>query len=180
MESITYFGILAGAFLEGELAYFGVLEAVRRGIFPLREAILVFFIGTYATDWGYYLVGKYLGTRFLAHRPKLMQRTQFLRGAVAKNPLFWLLTYRFIYGWRIVLPLLFGLGGISPWLFLVTSLLSVVCWLGVYGALFQQYAKGLEAHFQSGQAVWMVFVAILLLLGIRWLIRRWVLPGRAR
>ena len=46
-----------------------------------------------------------------------------------------LFVYRFMYGFRIVLPALFGVRGIPPWKFGLFSLIATSVWVAIFGTL---------------------------------------------
>jgi membrane protein DedA with SNARE-associated domain len=48
---------------------------------------------------------------------------------------FLLLTYRFMYGFRVVLPLLFGLSGVKPLRFAFYSLTGTALWISFFTVL---------------------------------------------
>ena len=64
-----------------------------------------------------------------------------------------LLSYRFIYGFRIVLPLLFGVRKLSRNHFLWFSLVSTSIWMSVYGWIGYYFTTWLLEQLKSGNVV---------------------------
>lgn len=162
MNPLAYLSIFAGAALEGELVYISAIQAARAGYVDLTGAIIAFFLGTFCTDWFYFLTGRKQGRRFFERNEKLQRQAARIEHLMARHGTLLLLSYRFIYGFRIVLPLLFGMSSISRQRFLWFSLLSTSIWVSVYGWIGYYFTHWLLEQLKSGRVLILVLVLFFL------------------
>ncbi|MBK9487336.1 MAG: DedA family protein [Haliscomenobacter sp.] len=153
MNPIGYLGIFVGAFLEGEVVYISAIQAARAGYVDFYGAIATFFLGTFFTDWFYFLTGRRQGRHYLERSEKLQRKAAQIDQLMYKHGTLLLLSYRFIYGFRIVLPLLFGVSKLSIKRFLGFSLLSTSIWMSVYGWIGYYFTTWLMEQLKSGRGV---------------------------
>lgn len=153
MNLVAYLSIFAGAALEGELVYISAIQAARAGYVDLAGAIAAFFLGTFCTDWFYFLTGRKQGRRYLERNEKLQLKAAKIDHLLARHGTLLLLSYRFIYGFRIVLPLLFGASKLSSRRFLLFSLLSTSIWVAVYGWVGYYFTNWLLEQLKSGRVL---------------------------
>ena len=150
MNLVAYLSIFAGAVLEGELVYISAIQAAQAGYVDLYGAIAAFFLGTFCTDWFYFFTGRKQGRRYLERSEKLQLKAARIDHLLARYGTLLLLSYRFIYGFRIVLPLLFGASKLSSRRFLLFSLLSTSIWVTVYGWVGYYFTHWLLEQLKSG------------------------------
>lgn len=177
MNPLAYLSIFAGAALEGELVYISAIQAARAGYVDLVGAIIAFFLGTFCTDWFYFLTGRKQGRRFFERNEKLQRQAARIEHLMARYGTLLLLFYRFIYGFRIVLPLLFGMSSISRQRFLWFSLLSTSIWVGVYGWIGYYFTQWLIEQLKSGRVLILVLGVTLLVVLIA-LIKRYLFKAK--
>ena len=156
MNLVAYLSIFAGAVLEGELVYISAIQAAQAGYVDLYGAIAAFFLGTFCTDWFYFLTGRKQGRRYLERNEKLQLKAAKIDHLLARYGTLLLLSYRFIYGFRIVLPLLFGASKLNSRRFLLFSLLSTSIWVSVYGWIGYYFTSWLLEQLKSGRVLILV------------------------
>ncbi len=146
--SLAYLGVLTGTFLEGELTLISAAIAVHMGHIQMPGVILMAILGVQLTDWFHFLLGRYVGKKFLEGRPKTARKIKRVNRWIDRYPYRVLLSYRFMYGFRTVLPVAIGLSSISLSRFAVFSLLSAVLWACIYTALGYFLGSYILPHFQ--------------------------------
>ena len=99
-----------------------------RGVFDAPYTILAGFAGSFISDWLYYIVGRLNGRYFIAKRPALHARLVPVQTFFETHKLQILLTYRFLYGFRVIIPLIIGMSTVRPVQFLVYSVVSGMLW----------------------------------------------------
>lgn len=156
MNLVAYLSIFAGAVLEGELVYISAIQAAQAGYVDLYGAIAAFFLGTFCTDWFYFFTGRKQGRKYLERNEKLQIKAARIDHLLARYGTLLLLSYRFIYGFRIVLPLLFGASKLSSRRFLLFSLLSTSIWVAVYGWIGYYFTNWLLEQLKSGRVLILV------------------------
>lgn len=166
MNPLAYLSIFAGAALEGELVYISAIQAARAGYVDFYGAIAAFFVGTFCTDWFYFLTGRKQGRRFFERNEKLQQQAARIEHLMARHGTLLLLAYRFIYGFRIVLPLLFGMSTLPKQRFFWFGLLSTSIWMTVYGWIGYYFTHWLLEQLKSGRVLILVLVIFFLVAAI--------------
>ena len=134
-ESLGYLGAFIGAIFEGEIAIVASLQATHVVYTNFYGILLAGFLGTISMDWFLYLNGRYNGRNYLNKRPKLQVRLDKMNLYMDRYTNWLLFFYRFMYGFRIALPLLFGLNSIPIRKFAIYSLISTVLWISLLGVL---------------------------------------------
>ena len=142
----AYLAQFVGMLLEGEISLIAASIAVYQGILTMPGVLIVALIGTQLTDWSHFWMGKYAEKKILSKKPKLAQKVQRVSQYIDKYPYFFLVVYRFIYGFRTVLPIAIGLSKISKSTFAVFSLISTIIWACFYAALGYYFGETVQPH----------------------------------
>lgn len=128
---VAEYGLLAIAadcYLEGEsVLLLGGLGA-QQGLLPLPAVIGAGVAGAVFGDQLYFHIGRRVGLPALAARPRL---ERFVRAAsrwIDERGAWFLVGFRFLYGMRIVSPLLLGTGSVSLARFSAWNLLGATVW----------------------------------------------------
>ena len=144
LDLLKYLSVAIGAFLEGEIAYITAIQAGVAGQLRWPVMLAFFFMGTHLADWVYFLLGRTQGIAFLNRSPRLQKQAQHFQGWLMRYQLLMLLSYRFIYGFRVVLPAMFGIAQIPPRRFALMSVLGTLIWMGTYGLWFVRHWLSLD------------------------------------
>ncbi len=169
LESLGYFGAFLGAILEGEILLLAFLQSVRLGYLHLPGVALGFYLGTLTADWSFFLAARRQGRLYLQRFPKLQHRFEQGEVLMEKSRLWLLLGYRFLWGFRIVLPILFGLSSLPTLRFMLISAIMTLIWLSLYIYLGLFFSELLLAHLPTiaSRAPW-VLGAILIVGVLLW------------
>lgn len=141
LSQYGYLAVLVGSLLEGEtvlvLAGFGS----HQGYLSLPLVILLACIGGVLGDQFFFFLGRHYGTTLLARFPRLAARAQPVNKLIEHHHTRLIFGVRFMYGLRIVGPLMLGMSQVSTWRFVVFNLLGAVVWASLFsgaGYLFGQ------------------------------------------
>ncbi|MBL7849274.1 MAG: DedA family protein [Cyclobacteriaceae bacterium] len=134
LHQYGYLALAIGTFLEGETAILVASSLVYSGIFGGVETVFFGFFGSFLGDWMYYLIGRLNGTYFVERRPKLKLRLDPARRFFETHRFQVLISYRFLYGLRAVLPIMIGLTGVRPFHFLAFSVAAGLLWASLVSA----------------------------------------------
>ena len=135
LESFGYFGVFLGAVLEGEVLLISALQTARLGFLNFNLVLLFGFLGATCTDWTLFLLGRHQGQAFLEKNAHLMPKIRKMDQKLQRYGNWLLLFYRFMYGFRIVLPVVFGLSSLHVRRFALVSFLSTLLWIILLGTL---------------------------------------------
>lgn len=120
--------VLFGAFFEGEtvIVLAGVL--CHQGILPFETTVVAAAIGAFAGDQTGFYLGRRYGSRVLSRFHGLAQEADKIRPLLVSKSDWIAFGCRFVYGTRIVAPMLLGANGYPPGRFALINLLSVALW----------------------------------------------------
>jgi membrane protein DedA with SNARE-associated domain len=154
LDEYGYLALVVGTFLEGETAILVASSLIYHGLFEFPFTVLAAFFGSFISDWIYYLIGRLNGKYFLAKRPKLAAKVEPVTRFFNQHKLQILFSYRFLYGFRVIIPLVVGLSGIRPASYLFYSVVTGLMWATLVsttgywvGRLLNLQAKVFEENF---------------------------------
>jgi len=128
LQRYGYIALSAGTFLEGEAAILVASSLVVSGLFKIPFTVFFGFFGSFLSDWVYFLIGRLNGKYFLDRRPKLKEKFQPVQNFFKNHRLQILVSYRFLYGFRIIIPVMLGMSDVRPIRFLGYSLVAGLLW----------------------------------------------------
>ena len=135
LEQYGYLALLIGTFFEGETAILVASSLIHRDVFDAIPTILIGFSGSFISDWLYYLIGKLNGKYFLGRRPKLKAKLEPIQMLLRRHQTQILFSYRFLYGFRVIIPLVIGMSHIRPIQYLFYSVTSGLIWATTVGTV---------------------------------------------
>jgi membrane protein DedA with SNARE-associated domain len=121
---------MVGTFFEGETAIILSSSLIYKGMFDVLPTVFFAFAGSFISDWIYYLIGRLNGKWFIDKRPKLQAKVRPVTNFFQRNQIQILFTYRFLYGFRVIIPLIIGMSSIKPVKYLFFTIVSGLIWAG--------------------------------------------------
>lgn len=123
-----YWIVLGGALIEGEAIV--ILSGVfaSEGLMNLYLVMFLAFIGTLISDQSLYYFGRWRGKKFLRKHPNLKPKVRRTMAYLRKNDVTFILANRFIYGLRIVGPIIIGTTGVNVRKFSTYNVLAAAIW----------------------------------------------------
>jgi membrane protein DedA with SNARE-associated domain len=106
-----YAAILAGTFLEGETVLLAGGAMAHRGLLSLPWVIACAFAASFAGDQLWFWLKRRYGPRALERRPGWAAPAERVRGWLQRFGAAFVLAFRFIYGIRVLTPVLLGASG---------------------------------------------------------------------
>ena len=128
IDAYGYLAVAIGALLEGEtvLALAGL--AAHRGYLDFKAVVAVALVCGFAGDQFYFYIGRYRGAQILARFPDAQERAHRFDALLAKWHAPLIVLIRFMYGFRIIGPVLLGMGRVPAWKFFFYNLLGAAIW----------------------------------------------------
>jgi membrane protein DedA with SNARE-associated domain len=159
IHKIGYLALLVGTFFEGETSLLVASALSSSGATVFFYVVFFGFLGSFLSDWLYFLIGRINGRYFVDRRPSLKEKLVPVNLFFQSNRIQLLLSYRFLYGFRIVIPLMIGMTNIRAVQFLFFSSLSGLVWATFVSSIgyFIGYYFELDSTFFKEQ---LVFIAI--------------------
>jgi membrane protein DedA with SNARE-associated domain len=145
IDTYGYLAVFIGAFLEGEtiLALAGL--AAYRGYLDFRAVVIVALIAGFLGDQVYFFLGRHKGKEILARFPNWEERAHRFDAMLARWHAPLIVGIRFMYGFRIVGPILLGMGRVPAWKFVFYNFIGAAIWAPLIAGLGYLFGSALEA-----------------------------------
>lgn len=145
IDSYGYLAVFVGAFLEGEtiLALAGL--AAYRGYLDLWMVIAVATFAGFIGDQFYFFLGRFNGERMFVRFPHARERAHRFDAMLARWHAPLIVAIRFMYGFRIVGPMLLGMGRVPAWKFMVFNFIGAALWAPLIAGVGYFFGTILEA-----------------------------------
>lgn len=130
-----YLAVFIGSILEGETFLLMAALAASYGFLDLGAVILLAYLGSLVGDLIFFFLGRLKGLRFLDKRPHWQVRAGKVFRGLSRHRVKVLFLYRFVYGFRGVTPLVFGLTGMPVWHFFRVVVLTALVWAIITGGV---------------------------------------------
>ncbi|EAA8472626.1 DedA family protein [Salmonella enterica subsp. enterica] len=176
---ITHYGYTAlviGSMAEGETITLLGGVAAHQGLlkFPLVAAAVA--LGGMMGDQLLYLLGRCYGGKILRRFPRYHTKIRRAQKMIQRHPYLFVIGTRFMYGFRVVGPLLIGASRLPPKIFLPLNIVGALIWALLFttlgylgGEVIAPWLHDLDQHLRHG--VWLI-LAIVLVVGVRWWLKR--------
>ncbi len=128
VQNWGYQAVFLGSLIEGESIILTASAMARLGHLSIYKVGIIAFIGTLIADQGLYFVGRYYGESIFTRLPKLKEKSARAFTLLHKYDVAFIIACRFIYGIRIVSPIVIGTAGVSPARFMPLNFLSALIW----------------------------------------------------
>ncbi|EAM7070957.1 DedA family protein [Salmonella enterica subsp. indica] len=176
---ITHYGYAAlviGSMAEGETVTLLGGVAAHQGLlkFPLVAAAVA--LGGMMGDQLLYLLGRCYGGKILRRFPRYHTKIRHAQKMIQRHPYLFVIGTRFMYGFRVVGPLLIGASRLPPKIFLPLNIVGALVWALLFttlgylgGEVIAPWLHDLDQHLRHG--VWLI-LAVVLVVGVRWWLKR--------
>jgi len=134
--------------------------------------VVVAFFGSYAGDQLWYFLGRKHGRKLLARKPRWQLMGDKALEHIRKHPDIWVLSFRFVYGLRTVMPVAIGLSGYPPGRYLLLNGIGAAIWAIALATAAYHFGAVLEGLLGSVKKYELWVLGALLVLGVCLWIRR--------
>jgi membrane protein DedA with SNARE-associated domain len=173
---LPYLGLCGGILLEGESFLLAASISAHYGYMNIYIIIALTIICTQISDWFWFLTGRKGGYTLIQKRPKIQKRIEFIYRFIDKYPYQVLFFYRFLYGFRSIMPLVLGTSRVKTRHFLIFGLTGTFVWSIQFALLGYYFGSVIQAHLQTIKKFQHLFIypilLALIIIVILFLIRR--------
>jgi len=128
IQTWGYLAVLLGSMVEGESVILTASFLAAQGYMSISYIMIIAFLGTLFADQGLFFVGHYYGASFLERFPKFNKAASRAFALLQKWGTIYILVFRFIYGVRIISPLVIGASGIPIRRFVILNFIAAIIW----------------------------------------------------
>lgn len=166
IASYGYLALFIGTFLEGETILVLAGIAAHAGYLELPWVILTAFVGSLSGDQLCFFLGRRYGKAWLAKSPLWQARAERAHKLTERHHDWIILTFRFFYGLRNVIPFSLGMSRVSVPRFVLLNAIGAFVWaivLGTGGYLLGAAAETVLSDVKHYQILALVIVALVAL-----------------
>ena len=130
-----YAALLIGSLAEGETVTLLGGVAAHQGLLKFPLAVLAVALGGMIGDQVLYLFGRRFGNRALRRFSRHQKKIDRAQGLILRYPVWCIIGTRFMYGFRVIGPLLIGASRVPPKLFIPLNILGAFIWALIFTTL---------------------------------------------
>ena len=123
-----YLVTFAWTFVEGESCVLCAGFAAAQGLLNAPLLLLAAWLGSFCGDQCYFWIGRTVGLKLLARRPRWRARVDKVLAVLRRYDAWFILTFRFIYGVRNFSSFTIGISGVGWLRFLILNLIAALIW----------------------------------------------------
>lgn len=172
-----YLALLIGCLAEGETFTLLGGIAAHEGLLHYGGVLLAAMVGGTLGDQILFWVGRRWGAKILRRFGKHRDKIAKAKRLIQRRPSLFVIGVRFMYGFRLIGPVIIGASRLKPLKFFVLNLVGAALWslifvtLGYFaGEVVTPWLHKLDQHFKH--LLWLI-AALVFALILRWFIRRW-------
>lgn len=128
IASYGYLAVFVGTLLEGETILIAAGFVAHRGLLEWPLVVLVAILGATLGDLLAFLLGRWKGEALIERFPALARRKPRIHDLLERHDVIFILTVRFLYGFRIAGPLIMGSSRVPLLRFAVLNLAGATLW----------------------------------------------------
>jgi len=180
IDSYGYVAVFVGAFLEGEtiLALAGL--AAYRQYLDFTTVVVIAMIAGFAGDQFYFWLGRRKGQQILARFPDAQARADRFDALLARWHAPLIVALRFMYGFRILGPVMLGMGRCGAWKFVAWNLVGACVWAPLIAGLGFAFGAMLESVLQDLEHAEVAAVALIAAIALAAVLAHHLRERRAR
>ncbi|WP_039058666.1 DedA family protein [Enterobacter sp. Bisph1] len=167
-----YAALVIGSVAEGETITLLGGVAAHQGLLRFWLVVISVALGGMIGDQLLYLVGRRYGTKILRRFSRHREKIHHAQSLIRRHPYLFVIGSRFMYGFRIIGPLLIGTSRLRPKIFLPLNILGAIVWallfttLGyVGGEVIGPWLHQFDQHVKHW--IWLIIAVVLVFL-LRW------------
>lgn len=179
LEHYGYLAVFVGTFVEGESMLLLGGYAAHMGYLSLPWVFAAAYVAAVASDQLYFRLGRRFGHQLLVRRPRLRSKVAIALMIVERHGTLSVFATRFLWGFRIALPVAIGMSSMPAHRYLALNLVAGALWSTVVGSIGFGSAQLLSFAIADLQRYEHQIIVALVLLALAVLLLRWW-PRRTR
>lgn len=172
-----YLALLIGCIAEGETCTLLGGVAAHEGLLHFSGVVLAAMVGGIIGDQLLFWLGRRYGTRILRRFSKHQETIGKAKRLIQKHPSLFVIGVRFMYGFRIVGPIIIGTSRLKPLRFFILNVIGAALWalifvsLGYFaGQIVAPWLHKIDQHLKP--LLWLA-AAVIFGIVLRYIIRHW-------
>jgi membrane protein DedA with SNARE-associated domain len=173
VDAYGYWAVAIGSFLEGETVLALAGFAAFRGYLDFYLVCVVAGLCGFAGDQVYFFLGRYRGAKMLARFPNFHERAQKFDALLERYHAPLIVALRFMYGFRILGPVMLGMGRVPSWKFMLYNFIGAAIWAPLVAGVGYLFGNVLHSVLHDLKKVEIYAFGAVLLVGVGLFIFHW-------
>lgn len=177
IEQYGYVALFLGCLAEGETFTLLGGVAAHEGLLHYGLVILVAMAGGILGDTALFFLGRYYGANILKKFKKHQKQIDKANRLIRKKPVLFVIGVRFMYGLRIIGPIIIGSSRLKPQKFMLLNVIGAMLWAVIFvslgyvgGQVIAPWLHKLDHHIK--QIFWVALIVALVWGARIWFKRR--------
>lgn len=171
-----YAALIIGSIAEGETVTILGGVAAHQGLLKFSLVVISVALGGMIGDQLLYLLGRQFGGKLLRRFSRQKARIRKAQRMIQRRPYLFVIGTRFMYGFRVIGPVLIGASRLPPKVFLPLNIFGALLWALIFttlgylgGEAIGPWLHHLDQHVKH--LVWLVLVVVLVA-GVHWWLKQ--------
>lgn len=144
VSTYGYMGAGVGGFLVEETILILAGISAHLTYLKLQWVLIYAFMGTFSSGQILFYIGRIKGKSLLENHPKWQKKSQKAFTFLEKNQTLFIAGYRFLFGFRTVMPIIIGMSSVSSGRFLFLNILGAFIWTLIFTTVGYLFGHTLE------------------------------------
>jgi membrane protein DedA with SNARE-associated domain len=179
LEHYGYAAIFAGTFVEGESMLLLGSFAAHKGYLSMPWVLATAGVAAFISDQLYFRLGRRYGAQLVVDRPRLQSRVAKALAIIDRHAILCVLAMRFLWGFRIALPVAIGMSPMPAARYLALDLIGAAIWASVVGWIGYSSVRIFSATVADFYTYEGAIISALVVLALGVVLLRWWWPRRA-
>jgi membrane protein DedA with SNARE-associated domain len=160
-----YAALVIGALAEGETVTLLGGVAAHQGLLRFWLVVASVALGGMIGDQVLYLLGRHFGGRLLKRLARHQKKIRKAQRLIQERPWLFVIGSRFMYGFRVIGPVLIGASRLSPKIFLPLNIVGALVWAVLFttlgylgGEVIGPWLHNLDQHLKHW--AWLIIVVL--------------------
>ena len=175
IEQYGYAALVIGSVAEGETITLLGGVAAHQGLLKFSLVVAAVALGGMIGDQLLYFLGLRFGPTLLQRFAKHQKKIRRAQRLIQRRPWLFVIGTRFMYGFRIIGPLLIGASHLPPKIFLPLNIFGAIVWALIFttlgylgGEVIGPWLHQFDHHLKK--LIWLV-LAVVVVFSVRWWLR---------
>jgi len=167
-----YWVLFLASMIEGESVVIAASILASQGRMDIYKVVTLVFIGTLFADQGMFFVGRFWGTKILRRYPLLAEKSGIVFDFLRRYNTAFIMVFRFIYGIRIISPIIIGMSGVEIRYFMFLNFFAAILWTGLSCGAGYFLGEVVLGALSKSQNIWKYTIGVLLVIFLIWFLRK--------
>lgn len=167
-----YWVVFLASMIEGESVVIAASILASQGRMDIVKVVSLVFIGTLFADQGMFFVGRLWGSKLLHRYPKLAEKSARVFDFLKRYNTAFIMIFRFVYGIRILSPIIIGMSGVTIKRFVVLNFFAAILWTGLSCGAGYFLGDIVLSALHKSQNIWYYGLGLGIIVFVIWFLRK--------